>query len=69
MSDVGQEYVAPGTGDKELFIRVIGSILDRPSVYMGGASPRSRRTAESIWDELQSGRYGWSLTRTAVAKP
>jgi hypothetical protein len=58
----GNEYVAPGVDDKELFLRVVGSILDHPSVYMGGASQQSRRKAERIWDELHSGRYGWNLT-------
>jgi hypothetical protein len=53
-----------GITDQELFIRVVGAILDHPSAYMGGASHGSRRKAESIWRELHSGRDGWNLTRT-----
>ena len=62
---VGREYVAPSVDDKELFLRVVGSILDHPSIFMGGASRQSRTKAERVWDELHSGRYGWSLTRVS----
>ena len=63
------EYVPPHVDDKELFLRVVGAILDHPSVYMGGASQQSRRRAERIWDELHFGRYGWKLTRDASMAP
>jgi hypothetical protein len=52
--------------DKEYFIRVVGSILDFPSVYMGGASRQNREKAERIWKYLNgedSRKDGWVLSR------
>jgi hypothetical protein len=55
----------PVIDDKEFFIRVVGRILDHPSVYMGGASHQNRRKAEAIWKYLSRGVDGWKISRDA----
>jgi hypothetical protein len=39
-------------------VHIIASMLDYPSVYMGGPSRASRRKAERIWQTLQDEGYG-----------
>lgn len=41
-----------GTVGREVIERVIGGILDHPSVYMGGPSRQSMRKAAAIADYL-----------------
>lgn len=40
---------------------LIASVLDYPSVYMGGPSQHSRRKAQRIIDALDA--EGWTLTK------
>ena len=39
---------------RDLVLHIIASELDKPSVYMGGPSPRSRRTAAKIVERLEA---------------
>jgi hypothetical protein len=39
--------------DREILQREIASILDHPSVYMGGPSPHHMRTADRIINHLE----------------
>ncbi|MGG5810985.1 hypothetical protein [Falsiroseomonas sp. CW058] len=44
---------------------LIASVLDHPSVYMGGPSPHSRRNARRIIEALEA--EGWALTKMGEA--
>lgn len=48
--------------ERLLVQRIIGSIIDHPSVYMGGASRNSMRKAESIIQALETGKRLVSTT-------
>lgn len=41
------------TGQRAHLVQVIAAELDKPSVYMGGPSPRSRRIAEEVMCRLE----------------
>lgn len=40
------------TGDRTDLVQVIAVELDKPSIYMGGPSPRSRQVAEEVMRRL-----------------
>jgi hypothetical protein len=53
--------MAPITDKREILKREIASMLDHPSVFMGGPSQQNQRKADRIIQHLER-EYGFSLT-------
>lgn len=63
VAGIGGKPIPQTTDDKALdAVRwLIASVLDYPSVYMGGPSMQSRKKAERIIEALDA--EGWTLTQ------
>lgn len=49
---------------REHFVWVVASMLDHPSLYMGGPSAQNKSKAEGIWRTLHN--KGWKMESPLV---
>jgi hypothetical protein len=57
--------MAPITDKREILKREIASMLDHPSVFMGGPSQQNQRRADRIIQHLEN-QYGFSVAIRAA---